>query len=80
VKLELTWPEGSKLRAIKIQVQTDLRGPWRTLPVGAAGPTPASLSLGAFDRPTPVSYRVDASLEDGQVVELWGYFRVSAPR
>ena len=47
VKLEFTWPEGSKLRAIKIQVQTDLRGRWRTLPVGSAGPTPASLSLGA---------------------------------
>jgi hypothetical protein len=32
--------------------------------------------LGHFDRPTPVSYRVGATLEDGQDVELWGYFQV----
>ena len=80
VKLDFTWPDGSKLREIKIQVQTALRGPWRAIPVGAIDGIPASLPLGAFDRPTPVSYRVDASLVDGQIVELWGYFWVEAPR
>jgi hypothetical protein len=34
--------------------------------------------IGTFDRPTPVSYRVDATLEDGQAAELWGYFQVRA--
>lgn len=80
VQLEFTWPEGSTLRAIKIQVQTDLRGPWQEFPAGAAGPAPASLPLGAFAHPTPVSYRVEASLEDGQTVELWGYFWVARSR
>jgi hypothetical protein len=80
VKLEFTWPEGSKLRAIKIQLQTDLRGPWHTVPVDVAGSPPLSLPIGAYDRPSPVSYRVDASLEDGQIVELWGYFKVAPSR
>jgi hypothetical protein len=34
------------------------------------------LAMGNFDRPTPVSYRVDVELEDGQREELWGYFQV----
>ena len=80
VKLEFTWPEGSKLREIKIQVQTALRGPWKEVPIASVAPLPASLPLGSFDRLTPVSYRVDATLNDGQTVELWGYFRVEAPR
>ena len=37
---------------------------------------PKELPIGAFDRPTPVSYRVDAVLEDGQAAEIWGYFQV----
>ncbi len=79
VKLRFTWPERSKLREIRIRVQTDLSGPWQTVPVSGAGSPPASLPLGSFDRPTPVSYRVDAVLEDGQAAELWGYFQVGKP-
>jgi hypothetical protein len=57
-------------------VQTDLTGPWKTIPAQAIGEPPDELPIGSFDRPTPVSYRVDAVLEDGQAVELWGYFQV----
>ena len=37
---------------------------------------PAHLKLGRFDRPTPVSYRIDAETNDHRAVELWGYFQV----
>jgi hypothetical protein len=32
--------------------------------------------LGVFDRPTPVAYRIRAKAEDGEKVELYGYFQV----
>ena len=57
-------------------MQTELFGPWYEVPWEAAGSTPERVSLGSFDRPTPVSYRVDAVLDDGHDVELWGYFQV----
>jgi WD40-like Beta Propeller Repeat len=78
VKLEATWPEGAKLRELKVRIQTDLHGPWVTISVTRSDRPPSALDLGSFDRPTPVSYRVDAVLEDGQSVELWGYFKVEA--
>ncbi len=76
VRLRFTWPNEGRLREIKIRVQTDLQGPWHTVPSHADVKPPDALPIGAFDRPTPVSYRVDAVLEDGQSVELWGYFQV----
>lgn len=76
VALQLTWPAESRTRRCTVQLQTDLFGPWYQLPGQAAGPAPQAISLGRFDRPTPVSYRVDATLEDGQDVEMWGYFQV----
>jgi hypothetical protein len=41
---------------------------------------PPAVELGSFARPTPVSFRVDAILEDGQSVKLWGYFKVEPYR
>lgn len=76
VSLDLTWPDGAKVRDLKVRVQTELRGPWHTLPAVETGKPPATLALGHFGTPTPVSYRVDATLEDGQTVELRGYFQV----
>jgi hypothetical protein len=76
VKLRLRWPEGARLRALKVRVQTDLRGPWVARPVPSSDRLPAEADIGSFERPTPVSYRVDAALDDGQSVELWGYFTV----
>jgi hypothetical protein len=80
VRLRFTWPADARLRAIKIRVQTDILGPWHTVPSPAHVVPPDALAIGAFDRPTPVSYRVDAVLEDGQSVELWGYFQVEKRR
>jgi Tol biopolymer transport system component len=76
VKLRFNWPAGAKLRELKVRIQTELSGPWLALPAGSWDQTPAAVDLGSFDRPTPVSYRIDATLEDGQSVELWGYFKV----
>ena len=76
VSLRLTWPESARVRQCTVRLQTDLTGPWHEVPRHPGGAAPTSLPIGAFDRPTPVSYRVDAVLEDGQDVELWGYFQV----
>jgi hypothetical protein len=76
VALGLAWPKGAKVRRIEVRVQTDLFGPWLDVPVRLEGAAPEWIPLGRFDRPTPVSYRVNAALEDDQDVELWGYFQV----
>jgi hypothetical protein len=76
VSLRLTWPESARVRACTVRLQTELLGPWHTVPQHPLGPAPRSLSIGTFDRPTPVSYRIDGMLEDGKDVELWGYFQV----
>ncbi len=62
VNLRFTWPPGAKVREVKVRLQTDIHGPWITLPIHASGEPPKELAIGAFDRPTPVSYRVDAVL------------------
>jgi len=76
VGLDLAWPTGAKVKTLVVRVQTELFGPWVTLPAAPAESRPRRALLGTFDRPTPVSYRVDAMLEDGQTAELWGYFQV----
>ncbi len=76
VMLRFNWPERGKVRTVKIRLQTDLDGPWRAIRVRPSNGPPAEADIGSFDRPTPVSYRVDASLDDGRSVELWGYFTV----
>ena len=75
-----TWPDDARLREIKIRVQTELAGPWQTVPSHVGERPPAELPIGAFDRWTPISYRVDAVLEDGQSAEVWGYFQVKKRR
>ena len=84
VSLALTWPRDAQVASVRTRFQTELLGPWiETSEVsvstkGAAAPE--NVSLGRFDRPTPVSYRVDASLKSGETVELWGYFQVRESR
>ena len=79
VKLTLAWPPNARLRQGSLQTQTDLFGPWHRLSALAQGPPPKEVSLGQFDRPTPVSYRVAATLDDGQEVELWVTSRSAVP-
>ncbi|MCL4207006.1 MAG: hypothetical protein KJ000_31370 [Pirellulaceae bacterium] len=76
VGLVFSWPADARLRHATVRVQTELTGPWHLLAELPAGKTPDAVRLGRFDRPTPVSYRVEATLEDDQQVELWGYFQV----
>lgn len=79
VSLKLTWPEPARVKSCRVRLQTDVLGPW--LDVTSLKPSPSDappdkIDLGRFDRATPVSYRIDAVLDDGRDVELWGYFQV----
>jgi hypothetical protein len=76
VFLRIDWPPDADPVAFRVRVQTDLWGPWHEMPVQLADAKAGRAALGSFDRPTPVSYRVDATLRDGQTAELWGYFQV----
>lgn len=78
VSLRLTWPENTRVKSYRVRLQTDLWGPWlevQTPPLADQQP-PTAIALGALDRATPVSYRVDATTTDDRTVELWGYFQV----
>lgn len=76
VYLRLKWPAGATVASARMRFQTELRGPWIAASNLAAGVPPERIWLANFDRATPVGYRVDATLQDGQEVELWGYFQV----
>jgi hypothetical protein len=80
VHLQLKWPKNAQAASIRCRVQTEILGPWIESPVHAPNAddksAPHEISLGTFDRPTPVSYRVDATLGNGETIELWGYFQV----
>ncbi len=79
VALHLNWPDDSIIKEFRLQIQTDVNGPWVQIPnslQNAKASETQRVSIGKFDRPTPVSYRIDATLEDERTVELWGYFQV----
>lgn len=76
VALALRWPKDANVKSIVLRHQTALDGPWNPTKVDAKGPPPESLSLGSFEAPTPVSYRINVELVDGQTAEIWGYFQV----
>jgi hypothetical protein len=79
VKLHFEWPDNAKIANHDVRIQTDLFGPWLSIPTAPKliDHQPSEyVDLGAFDRPTSVSYRVTAKTEDGQQAELWGYFQV----
>lgn len=76
VKLAIDWPDDARVKSLRVRFQTAIDGPWIEAPQSWTGSAPATASLGAFDRATPVSYRVDAELENGATAELWGYFQV----
>lgn len=76
VNLSLHWPDGAEVKSVKVRYQTSLFGPWTEVTQHVSGNAPASAVLAAFDRETPVSYRVDATLTTGETAEIWGYFQV----
>ncbi len=76
VALKLALPAGATLKSCRVRLQTELFGAWLDITGGKSLPTNGLVTLGKFDRPTPVSYRVDVETTDGQTAELWGYFQV----
>ena len=79
VRIQLDWPRNmQKISSLRCRVQTEIPGPW--VDAFSTNPgddnAPNEIRLGTFDRPTPVSYRVDATLANGETIELWGYFQV----
>jgi hypothetical protein len=76
VTLSFRWPKGASVKSLAVRVQTELEGQWTTVKTDAKGKPPETVSLGKFDHATPVSYRIDVELDDGQTTELWGYFQV----
>lgn len=80
VSLAFTWPEGTEIESLRVRYQTSLGGEWKEATIPSLDAPPERLVLGTFDAPTPVSYRVDAKLKNGQTAELWGYFQVRARR
>lgn len=75
VSLSLRWPAKAAVKTLAVRTQTALDAKWLPVKVAAKGSPPKAVPLGEFDA-TPVSYRVDVELEDGQTAELWGYFQV----
>jgi hypothetical protein len=76
VSLALDWPAGAEVMSLRLRYQLDEYAPWVDVPVEGVTGAPSHIALATFDRPTPVSYRIDATLADGQTAELWGYFQV----
>ncbi len=74
--LKLNWPDGAKVSSLRVRFQTAIDGPWMESPQQWVGDAPETAVVATFDRETPVSYRVDATLNNGTTAELWGYFQV----
>lgn len=85
VRLKLTWPDGAQVKTLRVRYQTALESPWTDVAIAEdlseaakADAAPAEVALGTFDRPTPLSYRVEVELMGGASTELWGYLQVRA--
>ncbi len=76
VALKLDWPAEANVKRLRVRYQTAVQGPWVEVEQQWEGTAPTTAQLASFDRPTPVSYRVDVELENGATNELWGYFQV----
>jgi len=80
VLLNCDWPENTMLSRCQVRIQTNLHGPWVNVYEQSSEtepfPAPKHISLGSFDRPTPVSYRIDVTTSSDETEELWGYVQV----
>jgi len=76
VTLKLNWPEGAKVKSLRVRFQTSIDGPWIDVAQSWSGDAPLAAALGVFERETPISYRIDAVLENGASAELWGYLQI----
>jgi hypothetical protein len=76
IRLKLDWPANVKASTCRLRYQTAIDGPWIEVPQTWDTAAPATLLLGSFERPTPVSYRVNVETTDGATADLWGYLQV----
>jgi len=76
VVLKCDWPNNARVKWLRVRLQTAIDGPWIEVPQQWAGGAPATATLGTFDRATPISYRIEAQLENSASTELWGYLQV----
>jgi len=74
--LKLQWPDNAKVKSLRVRFQTALDAPWMEVAQSWKGDAPTIAALGTFERETPISYRVDAVLENDANAELWGYLQV----
>ncbi|MCA9139827.1 MAG: hypothetical protein KDB00_23805 [Planctomycetales bacterium] len=74
-KLKLTLPQDAKVESLRVRFQTSIDGPWIEASADDVSDDSEFVELAVFDRPTPVSYRVDVKTQHGDA-ELWGYFQV----
>jgi len=74
VRLRLA-PRGLLAGPPRVEIQTAIRAPWTTVP--GAVDDDGLVTLGAFDRPGGVAYRVRIrGAEGGEGASAWGYFQV----
>ena len=76
ISLNLDWPSGVKVKAVRTRYQTAIHGPWSEISTSWEGDAPAKIDLGSFDRATPISYRLDVELDSGETEEIWGYLQI----
>lgn len=76
VRLRLSWPDACLVKSIRVRHQTAIEGPWVEVPQTWEDAAPEFATLGTFERPTPVSFRIDATLQNGSAEELWGYLQI----
>ncbi len=76
VALKLDWPDAAIVKSLRVRYQTAIESPWVEVPLEWSGNAPKLATLGAFDRATPISYRIDAALDNGATAEIWGYLQV----
>lgn len=78
VGLRMTLPPNIEIQELRVRYQTSLEAPWVEVPTSERTSPKNNqweVLLGSFDRPTPISYRVDV-VAGGEAEELWGYLQV----
>lgn len=84
VGLDVDVPENVKVQSVRVRYQTTIDGPWMDAlsdleqkNVQRSGESSRALkvNIAAFERPTPVSYRLDVQTDRGNT-EIWGYLQV----
>lgn len=74
-QLKIDLPQDAKVKSFRLRYQTSIDSPWIESPQANGNDAPDLVTIGTFQRPTPISYRVDVETNDG-TAEIWGYLQV----